>query len=170
MGGTTTSIVGIDGRSFGELDEDLRRINQRVASLEQNARQPRLAMEADVTVDKKTRKRTEGAATAVQAKHGDSCSAKIVQAGPKSSTSFCIKAELPAVPRREDILVDIGAAAPKSLEMHTTTAAGGLLPAGTTPIATRTNSDQPPVWFCPTEETKWGIQFYTPRTTAVSGG
>ena len=35
---------------------------QRSASLEQNARQPRLAMEANVTKDIKTRKRTEGTA------------------------------------------------------------------------------------------------------------
>ena len=47
-------------------------------SLEQDVQQPRLAMEADVLVDKKTRERTEGAATAVQAKHEDSCSAKRV--------------------------------------------------------------------------------------------
>ena len=64
------------GEAFGGLEEDLRRIDQRLASLEQDARQPRLAMEADVSADKKTRERTEGAATAVQAKHGDSCSAK----------------------------------------------------------------------------------------------
>ena len=64
------------GETFGEFKENLKGIDQRVASLEQNARQPRLAMEADVPADKKTRKRTEGAATAVQAKHGDICSAK----------------------------------------------------------------------------------------------
>ena len=48
LGGTTTSIVGIDGRSFGEFEVDLRRMNQRLASLEQNVWRPRLAVEADV--------------------------------------------------------------------------------------------------------------------------
>ena len=42
-------------------------MDQRSASLEQNA-EPRLAMEADVPADDKTRECTEGAATAVQAK------------------------------------------------------------------------------------------------------
>ncbi|CAM9124457.1 unnamed protein product, partial [Ascophyllum nodosum] len=57
-------------RKMDELAEEMRATNKRLASLEQDARQPRLAMEADVPADKKTRKRTEGAATAVQAKHG----------------------------------------------------------------------------------------------------
>ena len=85
-------------KAFGEIKEDLRRTNQRLASLEQDARQPRLAMEADVTAEKKTRERTEGAAATVQTKHGDSCWAKRVQAGPKSSTIFGIKSESPALP------------------------------------------------------------------------
>ena len=55
------------GKAFGEIKEDLRRINQRIASLEQDTRQPRLA---DITADKKAREHTEGFATAVQAKHG----------------------------------------------------------------------------------------------------
>ena len=54
----------------------MRATEQCLAGLEQDAWQPRLAMEADVPgnvpADKKTRERTEGAATAVQAKHGDS--------------------------------------------------------------------------------------------------
>ena len=57
------------GEVFGEIKEDLRRIKQRVASLEQDARQPCLAIEADVPADKKT------PAIAAQAKHGGSCSA-----------------------------------------------------------------------------------------------
>ena len=43
-------------------------INQRLAGLEYEARQPRLATEANVETDKKTRKRTEGAAAADRAK------------------------------------------------------------------------------------------------------
>ena len=67
--------------AFGELKDDLRRINQHLTSLEQEDRQPRLAKEADVKAGKKTRERTEGVATAVQAKHGDTRSAKRVHAG-----------------------------------------------------------------------------------------
>ena len=40
------------GKAFGEFKEDLRSIDQRLASLEQDARQPRLAMEADGPADK----------------------------------------------------------------------------------------------------------------------
>ena len=61
---------------MNELTEDLRRIDQRVASLEHDARQPRLTIETGVPVDEKTREHTEGAAKAVQAMHGDSFSAK----------------------------------------------------------------------------------------------
>ena len=93
------------GEALKEVKEDSRRINRRVASLELGARQqPHLAMEADVAVDKKTRERTESAATAVQAMHGDIFSANRVQAGPKTtSTSFGVKAEPPVVPCRDDV-------------------------------------------------------------------
>ncbi|CAM9461205.1 unnamed protein product, partial [Ascophyllum nodosum] len=118
--------------------QDLRRVDQRLASLEQDARQPRLAMEADVPADKKTRERTEGAAKAVQAMHGDSFSANRVQAGPNTtSTSFGVKAKPPALP----------------LEMRTPTAAGDLLATGKTSSATRSTFDQPPLRFYSTEET-----------------
>ena len=104
-------------------------------------------MEADVKTDKKTRERTEGAAAAVQAKHGDSCSARRVQAGPKSSTSFGDDFTGPlSLPfSRDDVLVGNGAEAPKvylsPLEMRTPTAAGGLLPTDTTSTVTRTTFD-----------------------------
>ena len=88
------------GDAYGEFEKDLRRIDQRLASLKQDVQQPRLAMETDIKADQKTRKRTEGAATAVQTKHGDSCSAKTVQVGPKRSTSFDVKAEPLALPCR----------------------------------------------------------------------
>ena len=42
-----------------------RLLEQHLASQEQDARQPRLAMEADGPANTKTRERTEGAATAV---------------------------------------------------------------------------------------------------------
>ena len=50
-------------------------MDQLAASLKQDARQPRLAMEEDGQADTKTCERTEGAAKGVQAKHGDSCTA-----------------------------------------------------------------------------------------------
>ena len=102
------------GEAFGEYKEDLRRMDQRLASLEQNARQLRLAMGVNVPADKKTRERTEGAANAVQAQHGDSCSAKRIQAGPTCSTNFGVKAEPPALYCRDDVLIENGAAVPKS--------------------------------------------------------
>ena len=64
-----------------ELHDDLkdgtrRLIEQYAARLEQDARQPRLAMEADGQADTKTRERTKGAATAVQPMRGDGFSAR----------------------------------------------------------------------------------------------
>ena len=55
-----------------ELKEDLRSMDQRLASLEHGAGQPHLVMKADRQADKKNRERTEGVAQAVQAMHGDS--------------------------------------------------------------------------------------------------
>ena len=131
-------------------------MDQRLASLEQNARQPRLIMEADMPADKKTRERTERVTTAVQAKHRDSCSEKRAQAGPTCSIIFGVQAEPPALPCRDDVLFENGAVAPKLcillLEMRTPTAAGGLLPTDNSSTATRTTFHQLPLWFCPTEE------------------
>ena len=77
--------------------------------------------------------------------HGDSFSAKRVQDGSKSSATFGVKAEPPALSYRDDVLVENGAAAPKPcispLEMRTTTAAGGLLPIGKISTATGTAFD-----------------------------
>ena len=48
--------------TLDKLMEEAREPRQRSASLEQDARQPSLTIKADVTSDKKTRKRTEGSA------------------------------------------------------------------------------------------------------------
>ena len=114
-------------------------------------------MEADGPVNTQTRKRTEGAATVVQAMHGDSFPACRVDPGPKcNSTSFGIMAKPPALPCRDDVVVESGDAAPKlclpSLEMRTTTAAGGLLPTGKTSTATA-NFNESPLRLYATEET-----------------
>ena len=86
-------------------------------------------MEVDGPADTKTRERTEGTATAVQAMHGDSSTAQKVQDGPKTSTSFGMKVEPPALPCRDDVLVENGDASPKSclspVEMRKSTPAGG---------------------------------------------
>ena len=68
-----------------EYKEDLRSLDQCLTSLEHDARQSRLAMEADGQADTKTRERTEGAATAVRAMYGDSCSANRVDPDPMCS-------------------------------------------------------------------------------------
>ena len=92
--------------SMSEItDMTLKATYQRLAGAKYDARQPRLASEADVPTDEKTRKRVETAA-ADQAKHGDSCSAKRVDIGSTSSTSFGITARPLALPRRDDVLVD----------------------------------------------------------------
>ena len=140
-----------------EYKEDRRSMDQRLTRLEQGARQPRLAMEADGPADTKTRERTEGAAKAVQAKHGDSCIAQRVQDGPRTSTCFGVIAEPPALPCGDDVLVENGAAAPKPclppLEMRSPTAAGGLVPTGKASIWARTTYNQPLLRLYSTEET-----------------
>ena len=140
------------------MDDITRYFDQHAASLKQDARQPRLAMEADEHANTKTRKRTEGAAIAVQAMRGDGFSARRVEPGPNTSpTSFGMKAEPPALPCRDDVVVESGDAAPELclplLEMPTTTAAGGLVPTGKTSKATETTSNEPLLRFYATEET-----------------
>ena len=130
-------------RKLDELTENMISTRQRLVGLEQDARQSRLAMEADVPTGTKIRKRTEAAA-ADQAKHGDSCSAKRVDAGPPMClTSFGDDSTEPsALPCRDDVMVDKGAAAPtprlSPVEMRTPIATGGLLRAGTAATAIRT--------------------------------
>ena len=127
-----------------------------LTSQEQDAWQPRLAIEADGPANTKTRERTEGAATAVQTMRGDSFSTCRVEPGPKTSTSFGVKAEPPALPCKEDIFVEGGEAAPKSclpyLEMRSSTATGGLVPPGKTSTAMETTVNKPLLQFFSTEE------------------
>ena len=137
-----------------KLDEIL---DQHVTSLEQGARQPCFAMEADGQENTKTRERTEGAATAVQAMRGDCFSTRRVEPGPNiNSTSSGVKAEPPALPCRDDVVVECGTAASESclpsLEMRPSTAAGGLVPTGEASKATETKYNQPPLRLCSTEE------------------
>ena len=140
-----------------QLDKIRRYMMQQLASQEQDARQPRLAMEVDGPANTRTRERTEGAATAVQAMRGDSCTtAQQVQDGPKTSISFGVMAEPPDLPCREDVLVEYGATSLEScfpsLEMRSSTVAGGLVPTGEASTATETNFNQPLLRFYATEE------------------
>ena len=136
----------------------MRRLEQHILSQEQDARQPRLAMEADGQANTKTRERTEGAATAVQAMRRGGFSARWVELGPNTnSTTFGVKAEPPALPCRDDVVVESGTAVFESclpsMEMRTSIAAGGLVPTGKASKASETTSNQLPLRFCSTEET-----------------
>ena len=95
--------------------------------------------EVDGHANTKTRERTEGAATAVQAMRGDGFSARRANT---SSSSFGVKAEPHALSCRDDVVVDSGDATPKSclpsLEMRSSTAAGGLVLTGETSAAVTT--------------------------------
>ena len=95
---------------------EMRATNQSEAGLEQDARQPRLAMEADGPANTKTSERTEDTATAVQAMRGDSCSADRVYLDPMCSTSSGDDCTGPPAPlcSGENALVDNRAAARKS--------------------------------------------------------
>ena len=55
---------------MSHFEEQTKILENRSTSLEHGARQPRLAMEAEGHANTKTRGRTEGAATAVQAMRG----------------------------------------------------------------------------------------------------
>ena len=142
-----------------KMDQHLARqeMDQHLARLEQDARQSRLAMEADGQANTRTRERTEGAATAAQAMRGDCSSARQVEPGPTNSTSLGMKAEPPTLSCRDVNVVECGAAAFKSclpsMEMRTSTAAGGLVPTGDASKASETTLDEPPLRFCLTEET-----------------
>ena len=144
-------------KKFDEISDEMKKMDKDVTRLEHGARQPRLAMEADRHADTKTRERTEGTATAVQAMRGDCFSARRVEPGPTTnSTSFGVKAGSPALPCRDDV-VECGTAAPESclpsLEMRSSTAAGGLVPTGEASTASETTLIEPPLRFFPTEET-----------------
>ena len=142
-------------------DRMLPATDRRLVGAEYNARQPRLATEADIPTDKKTCKRAEDAA-ADQAKNRDSCSAKRVDTGPTSSTSFGMTAEHQALPRRDDVLVNKSAAASKlclsPVEIRTLTAAGGLLPVGTASTTTRT--------IFPQSHFSWGLSEDTKKSNS----
>ena len=146
-------------KQFDEISKEMRKMDKHVTRLEHEARQPRLAMEADGPADTtKTRERTEGAATAVQAMRGDCFSARRIEPGPTTnSTSSGVKAEPPALPCRDDVVVESGPAVSESylpsMEMRSSTAAGGLVPTGDASKASETTLNAPPLQFCLTEET-----------------
>ena len=79
-------------------------------------------------------------------------------------------AELPALPYRDDVVVECGAAASESclqsLERRPSTAAGGLVPTGEASKVTETNPNEPPLRFYSTEETD--LEAKSPRTSISS--
>ena len=141
----------ISDKHFDELAEKIMVINQRLAGLKHEARQPRLATEADVEADKKICKRTEGAAGADRAKYNkNNPSAKRSDDGLTSLTSFSKKIEPPLAPKKciGAALVNKGAEAPKlhlpPVEVRMLpSAAGGLLPASIASTAMRTIYPRP---------------------------
>ena len=145
-------------KKLDEISEKMGKIDQHVTRLKHEARQPRLAMEANGSADTtKIRERMEGAATAVQAMRGDCFSARRVQPGPiTNSTSFGMKAGPPALPCRDDSVAESGAAAFESclpsIEMRPSTAAGGVAPTGEASTASETTSNEPLLRFYETEE------------------
>ena len=166
-------------KNLEEISDQMRKMDEHVTRLEHGARQPRLAMEADGPADTKTRERTEGGATAVQAMRGDGFSTSRVEPGPNTnSTSFGLKAEPPALPCRDYVVVECGDAASESclpsLELRSPTAAGGLVPTGETSTATETNiSTSHWFGFARPRRRIWrrklhGLQFHPPRTTAAA--
>ena len=139
-----------------QLDAD--ETKKRLTRLEHGAQQPRLAIKADGQADTETRERMEDAAIAVQAMREDCFSARRVEPGLNTnSTSFGVKAEPPALPCRDDSVVECGAAAFESclpsLEMRSSKAAGGLVPTSEVSTASETTLNEPPLRFCPIEET-----------------
>ena len=139
------------------FEEQTELLEKRLTRLEHGARQPRLAMEADGQANTKTRERTEGAATAVQAMRGNCFSDRRVESDPNTnSTSFGVKAEPPALPCRNDVVVESGNAASEpclpSLEMRLSTATGGLVPTSEASTASETTSNEPLLRFYETEE------------------
>ena len=122
--------------------KEMRATRQRSASLEQDARQPRLTTEADVKPGTKTRKRTENAA-AERVISEDSSFAQVdpdlmcLTSFGDDSTKYLA---LPCC--RDDALIGKGAAVLNPclspVKMRTLTAAGGLLPTGTVSTAMRT--------------------------------
>ena len=81
-----------------------------------------------------------------------------------------MKTEPPALPCRDDVVVECGDAASESclpsLEMRSPTAAGGLVLTGEASTATETNFNQPPLRFCSTEETD--VEAKTSWTSVLS--
>ena len=144
-------------KKLDEMFDEMREMDQHVTRLEHGARQPRLAIEADGYNNTKTRERTEGSATAVRAMRGDCFSARLLEHGPNTnSTCFGVKAEPPALPCKDDVVVECGSAASESclpsLKIRSTVAAGSLAPTGEASTAPETTSNEPLLRLYETEE------------------
>ena len=142
---------------MSHIEEQTKILEKCLAHLEHGARQPRLAIEADGQADTETRERMEGAATTVQAMRGDCFSARRVEPGLNTNlTSFGVKAEPPALPCRDDVVVESGNAASDSclpsMEMRPATAAAGLVTTGEASTAWETTFNEPLLRFYKNEK------------------
>ena len=165
-----TSHFDRQDKKLNELIGKMKVTKQRLAGLQHQAQQPRLTTEGDVKTDKKTRKRTKGAA-ADRMKHGDTSSAR-VDHDPMCQTSFSEEegTEPPALPIcRNNALVDEGAEVPNPRlspeEMRMSISAGGLLLADTASTTMRVIFPPPPLSWSLGEKTK----NFSMTCTAVSG-
>ena len=107
-------------KQIDELTDTMRAINQRLAGLEHEARQPRLVTEADVEPDTKNCKSMEDAA-ADRAKHGDRSSSAQINHDPMRLISFGDYSTEPPAPEKPigEALVDEGTEAPKPSQIST---------------------------------------------------
>ena len=120
------------GNKLDDMVKETRNTNQRRAGLQHQAQQPRLAMNADVLENKKTRESTEDFAQ--DGRLGDTSSdqvhdpMRLIIFGDQDYT------EPPALPCRDDTLINQGHEVAKPclspVEMRKSTPAGSLLHAG----------------------------------------
>ena len=128
-------------RKLDEIMEKMRAKSQRLAGLEQESRQPRLAMKADVPSDTKIRNRIDDVA-ADRTISVNSSFANQVNPDQMHMTSFGDDFIGPTTSpcSRDGTLVDNGAGVLKPcfspVKMRTLPAAGGLLPTGKASTAT----------------------------------
>ena len=132
-----------------EESKEKNKKNQRLAALQHEAQQSRLATKSDVKLDLTTRERMEGAA-ADDEKNRDISSAR-VNDDPMRLTS--VRDQQPTEPSAlseysEDALVEKGAKAPKSrlslVKMRKSTPAGGLFDAGSASTYKAQGTNSPP--------------------------
>ena len=129
-----------------DMEKEAQNTNQRQSGLQHQAQQPRLAMNAEVQEDKKTRESTEDFAQ--DGRLGDISSDRVHD--PMRLTSFGDEdyTEPPALPCRDDALVNQGHEVAKPclspVEIRKSTSAGSFLLAGATSTTKTQGTNCPP--------------------------